>query len=119
MTRVWLGGRVVVIGLVCGFVSLALGAQPAQAAPQAGQQEHDHGPGSENRERYRAEPRRVDEGPSIDGVLDESVWQAATLIDCPGSDLYVVYDELKADMPLLPEVRNRQLVVKMTYLLSR
>jgi hypothetical protein len=37
----------------------------------------------------------------------------------PGSDLYVVYDELTADLPGLPEVRNRQFVMKMTYLLSR
>jgi hypothetical protein len=37
----------------------------------------------------------------------------------PGSDLYVVYDELQADMPGLPEVRSRQVVLKMTYLLSR
>ena len=44
----------------------------------------------------------------------------------PGSDLYVVYDELQADRLGRPEllfgreeVRNRQFVVKMTYLLSR
>jgi hypothetical protein len=36
----------------------------------------------------------------------------------PGSDLYVVYDELRADQRGAPEMRNRQLVVKMTYLLS-
>jgi len=37
----------------------------------------------------------------------------------PGSDLYVVYDDLQGNTPGLPEVRNRQLVLKMTYLLSR
>jgi hypothetical protein len=39
----------------------------------------------------------------------------------PGSDLYVVYDEVRRDIagqPLPTEVRNRQLMVKMTYLLS-
>jgi len=37
----------------------------------------------------------------------------------PGSDVFVVYDELQGNTLGLPEVRNRQLVVKMTYLLSR
>jgi hypothetical protein len=37
----------------------------------------------------------------------------------PGSDLYVAYDELQADELGRPEVRNRQLVVKMTYLIVR
>ena len=37
----------------------------------------------------------------------------------PGSDVFVVYDELQANTLGLPEVRNRQFVVKMTYLLSR
>jgi len=37
----------------------------------------------------------------------------------PGSDLYVVYDEFQGNTRGLPEVRNRQLVVKFTYLLSR
>jgi len=37
----------------------------------------------------------------------------------PGSDVYVAYDELQGNGYGLPEVRNRQLVVKMTYLLSR
>ena len=37
----------------------------------------------------------------------------------PGSDLYIVYDELQGNMPGQPEVRNRQLVVKMTYLMTR
>jgi hypothetical protein len=37
----------------------------------------------------------------------------------PGSDLYVVYDELQADQLGRPQIRNRQLVVKTTYLLSR
>ncbi len=35
----------------------------------------------------------------------------------PGSDLFVAYDELQANG--LPQVRNRQFVVKATYLLSR
>jgi len=37
----------------------------------------------------------------------------------PGSDVYIVYDEANNHVPGLPEVYNRQLVVKMTYLLSR
>jgi hypothetical protein len=37
----------------------------------------------------------------------------------PGSDVFVVYDELQGNTLGLPQVRNRQLVVKMTYLLSR
>ena len=37
----------------------------------------------------------------------------------PGSDIYVVYDELQADQMGHPIVRNRQFVVKTTYLLSR
>jgi hypothetical protein len=41
------------------------------------------------------------------------------VIYSPGSDLYVAYDELQADTPGLAEVRNRQFVVKMTYLMSR
>ena len=36
-----------------------------------------------------------------------------------GSDLYVAYDERRADIPGLPWLQNRQLAVKMTYLLSR
>jgi hypothetical protein len=37
----------------------------------------------------------------------------------PGSDIYVVYDELQVDQLGRPQVRNRQFVVKTTYLLSR
>jgi hypothetical protein len=37
----------------------------------------------------------------------------------PGSDLYVVYDGLQGNLPGRPELRNQQLVVKMTYLVSR
>ena len=37
----------------------------------------------------------------------------------PGSDIYVVYDELQADQLGRPTVRNRQFVIKTTYLLSR
>jgi hypothetical protein len=37
----------------------------------------------------------------------------------PGSDVYVVYDDAIATMPNVPEIRNRQVIVKMTYLLSR
>ncbi len=37
----------------------------------------------------------------------------------PGSDVYVVYDDLQGKTPNRPEVRNRQVLVKMTYLLSR
>ena len=37
----------------------------------------------------------------------------------PGSDLYIAYDERRADIPGLPWLQNRQLAVKMTYLLSR
>jgi hypothetical protein len=37
----------------------------------------------------------------------------------PGSDLYVVYNDLRSDMPGADLVRDRQLVVKLNYLLSR
>jgi hypothetical protein len=37
----------------------------------------------------------------------------------PGSDLYVVYDGLQGGLPGRPELRNQQLVIKMTYLVSR
>ena len=37
----------------------------------------------------------------------------------PGSDLYIVYDEMRADLPTVPWLQNRQLAIKMTYLLSR
>jgi hypothetical protein len=37
----------------------------------------------------------------------------------PGSDLYIVYDGLDGNLPGRPELRNQQLVVKMTYLVSR
>ena len=41
----------------------------------------------------------------------------------PGSDIYVVYDEVRRDTdvpmsPFVEEFRDRQLIVKMTYLLS-
>jgi len=37
----------------------------------------------------------------------------------PGSDLYIVYDGLQGNLPGRPDVRNQQLVIKMTYLMSR
>ena len=37
----------------------------------------------------------------------------------PGSDLYIVYDELRRDATGFVEVRDRQLILKLTYLLSR
>ena len=37
----------------------------------------------------------------------------------PGSDLYVVYDGLQGSLPGRPEARSQQLVIKMTYLMSR
>jgi hypothetical protein len=37
----------------------------------------------------------------------------------PGSDIYIVYDELQADQQGRPTLRNRQFVIKTTYLLSR
>ena len=37
----------------------------------------------------------------------------------PGSDLYVVYDGLDGNVPGRPDLRNQQVVVKFTYLLSR
>jgi Domain of unknown function (DUF5916)/Carbohydrate family 9 binding domain-like len=37
----------------------------------------------------------------------------------PGSDIYVVYDELQTDTYGRPQLRNRQFVIKTTYLLSR
>jgi hypothetical protein len=54
---------------------------------------------------------------SLDRQLSTSV--RYNFIYKPGSDVYIVYDELQASMFGLPQVRNRQLVVKMTYLLSR
>ena len=32
-------------------------------------------------ERYRVEPVQVDQGPQIDGYLDEYVWQRAAIVD--------------------------------------
>ncbi|MBI4538539.1 MAG: carbohydrate binding family 9 domain-containing protein [Gemmatimonadetes bacterium] len=37
----------------------------------------------------------------------------------PGSDLYIVYDEVRRDVPGLAGFRDRQLILKFTYLLSR
>lgn len=37
----------------------------------------------------------------------------------PGSDIYIAYDALSMDVPGVPWLRNRQLEVKMTYLVSR
>jgi hypothetical protein len=37
----------------------------------------------------------------------------------PGSDLYIVYDGLQGTLPGRPDLRNQQLVLKLTYLLSR
>ena len=37
----------------------------------------------------------------------------------PGSDLYIAYDELRMEVPGVPWLQNRQLAIKMTYLLSR
>jgi len=37
----------------------------------------------------------------------------------PGSDLYVVYDDVRRDVPGVPEFRDHQLVLKLTYLVSR
>ncbi|MBI2403777.1 MAG: hypothetical protein HYV20_13795 [Gemmatimonadetes bacterium] len=42
-------------------------------------------PGAQNgRDAYRIGAVRVDDGPVIDGVLDEAVWKTAAVIDqCP------------------------------------
>ena len=37
----------------------------------------------------------------------------------PGSDLYIAYDEVRMDVPGVPWLQNRQLAIKVTYLLSR
>ncbi len=37
----------------------------------------------------------------------------------PGSDLYIVYDEVRRDTTGLVEIQDRQLILKLTYLLSR
>lgn len=37
----------------------------------------------------------------------------------PGSDLYIAYDEFRQDVPGIPWLQNRQLAIKMTYLISR
>ncbi|OFW29281.1 MAG: hypothetical protein A3H97_08945 [Acidobacteria bacterium RIFCSPLOWO2_02_FULL_65_29] len=75
---------------------LALLAMPAPLWAQQGSPDHDHAvaeasgtlrlspnertalaPG----DRYQVEPTRVEEGPRIDGNLDESVWRRAAVID--------------------------------------
>ena len=37
----------------------------------------------------------------------------------PGSDLYIVYDEIRRDATGFTEIQDRQLILKLTYLLSR
>ena len=37
----------------------------------------------------------------------------------PGSDIYIVYDEVRRDATGFVEVQDRQLILKATYLLSR
>ena len=37
----------------------------------------------------------------------------------PGSDLYIVYDEIRRDATGLVEIQDRQLILKLTYLISR
>ena len=37
----------------------------------------------------------------------------------PGSDIFIAYDELQGRQIGRPELRNRQFVIKTTYLLSR
>ena len=37
----------------------------------------------------------------------------------PGSDFYIVYDEVRRDAPTLPEFRDRQLILKLSHLVSR
>ena len=37
----------------------------------------------------------------------------------PGSDIFVTYDELQSNLTGAPQIRNRQVAVKLTYLLSR
>ncbi|MCH8255123.1 MAG: hypothetical protein IIB90_15125 [Gemmatimonadetes bacterium] len=37
----------------------------------------------------------------------------------PGSDIYIVYDEVRRDVPGLADFRDRQLLLKFTYLFSR
>ena len=37
----------------------------------------------------------------------------------PGSDLYIVYDEIRRDATGLVEIQDRQLILKLTYLMSR
>ena len=37
----------------------------------------------------------------------------------PGSDIYIVYDDVRRDPTGLSEIRDRQILVKFTYLLSR
>jgi hypothetical protein len=54
---------------------------------------------------------------SLTGQLSTSV--RYNFIYRPGSDLFIVYDELQGNERGLPQVRNRQLVIKMTYLVSR
>src|SRR6266545_1644463 len=60
------------------WVVLALTTTLGAAAAQTPH----HGAGAENpRERYVVSAVRVDQPPRIDGVLDDQVWQKASVID--------------------------------------
>ena len=59
----------------------AVAAQPPASGPSAqGASGADAAPLTPS-ELYRVEPRRVEDAPSIDGRLDEAVWQTAAIID--------------------------------------
>jgi hypothetical protein len=60
-----------------GRIACAVGTSTLAAAPSAAQQQ-DHQHGGAAREIAAV---RVESGPIIDGVLNEAVWQSATLID--------------------------------------
>src|SRR5687768_11380363 len=49
-----------------------------QIVTLVGQQQHIH---TDAREQFRVEPQRVEEGPVVDGILDDAVWQRAAVID--------------------------------------
>ena len=59
----------------------AVAAQPPASGPSAQSASGADAASLTPSELYRVEPRRVEDAPSIDGRLDEAVWQTAAIID--------------------------------------
>ena len=74
--------------------------------PATGQQADGSASGTElsPSARYRVEPTRVDEGPVIDGHLDDNVWQNAAIID-----------EFVQQEPIEGEPATERTVVRLLY----